>query len=309
MRRMRETGAEHVWLDARAFGAEKWERRFPTILATCRSHGVDPVTELIPVAPACHYASGGVATDLHGRSSVPGLFACGEVACSGVHGANRLASNSLLEGLVFSRRIADAAAPPACPRGSEPAADRRPAGLVDRGRAARAAARDDRARRGAALPRRPRRRRRARWPTWPRRTTDEPTSPPGRPPTCSRSPPPSSPPPPLREETRGSHWREDFPDRDDEHWARHVDVTLERRAAPSLAVQPVLTGVLRMTAPTPTPAARPARRARRPPASTRARCSPPSWTRWPRTCPGEDVTSAATLDPSAAGVGRPRRAR
>ncbi|HEY0773702.1 MAG TPA: L-aspartate oxidase, partial [Nocardioidaceae bacterium] len=110
MRRMRETGVEHVWLDARHFGAEKWERRFPTILASCRAHGLDPVTDLIPVAPACHYASGGVATDLDGRSSVRGLYACGEVACSGVHGANRLASNSLLEGLVFSRRIAAALA-------------------------------------------------------------------------------------------------------------------------------------------------------------------------------------------------------
>jgi len=67
---------------------------------------VDPVTELIPVAPACHYASGGVATDVWGRSTLAGLYATGEVACSGVHGANRLASNSLLEGLVFSRRIA-----------------------------------------------------------------------------------------------------------------------------------------------------------------------------------------------------------
>jgi aspartate oxidase len=106
MRRMRETGTPHVWLDGRALGADVWEQRFPTIASVCRSHGIDPVSELIPVAPACHYASGGVATDLDGRTSVPGLYACGEVACSGVHGANRLASNSLLEGLVFARRIA-----------------------------------------------------------------------------------------------------------------------------------------------------------------------------------------------------------
>jgi L-aspartate oxidase len=106
-RRMLETDRPHVWLDARHLGAEFWERRFPTILATCRSHGVDPATQLIPVAPAQHYASGGVATDLDGRTTVPGLYATGEVACSGVHGANRLASNSLLEGLVFSRRIAE----------------------------------------------------------------------------------------------------------------------------------------------------------------------------------------------------------
>src|SRR6476659_4445274 len=106
-RRMNETGHPHMWLDARPLGAAFWERRFPTILATARSHGVDPVTELIPVAPACHYASGGVRTDLWGRTDVAGLYATGEVACSGVHGANRLASNSLLEGLVFSRRLAE----------------------------------------------------------------------------------------------------------------------------------------------------------------------------------------------------------
>src|SRR3712207_9191501 len=74
--------------------------RFPTIVARCREAGIDPVTELVPVTPAAHYASGGLATDLSGRTTVPGLYACGEVACTGVHGANRLASNSLLEGQI-----------------------------------------------------------------------------------------------------------------------------------------------------------------------------------------------------------------
>ncbi|MFI2783592.1 L-aspartate oxidase [Streptomyces sp. ALB3] len=105
-RQMHLQGAEHMYLDARHFGAAMWEQRFPTILAACRAHGIDPVTEPIPVAPAAHYASGGVRTDLRGRTTVPGLYACGEVACTGVHGANRLASNSLLEGLVFAERIA-----------------------------------------------------------------------------------------------------------------------------------------------------------------------------------------------------------
>lgn len=105
-RRMLEQGVDHMYLDARHFGAEMWHSRFPTILAACHAHGIDPVTEPIPVAPAAHYASGGVRTDLYGRTTVPGLYACGEVACTGVHGANRLASNSLLEGLVYAERIA-----------------------------------------------------------------------------------------------------------------------------------------------------------------------------------------------------------
>ncbi|MET8402726.1 L-aspartate oxidase [Streptomyces sp900116325] len=105
-RQIKLHGTEHMYLDARHFGGEMWQTRFPTILAACRSHGIDPVKEPIPVFPAAHHAAGGVRTDLHGRTTIPGLYACGEVACTGVHGANRLASNSLLEGLVFAERIA-----------------------------------------------------------------------------------------------------------------------------------------------------------------------------------------------------------
>jgi L-aspartate oxidase len=130
MREMLASGADHVFLDGRQLGGAVWERRFPTILASCRSHGIDPVTEPIPVVPAAHYVSGGVRTDLSGRTSVPGLYACGEVACTGVHGANRLASNSLLEGLVFAERIA-AELGRALPPEAEPADDDREARLVD----------------------------------------------------------------------------------------------------------------------------------------------------------------------------------
>lgn len=106
-RTMAEQDTDHVFLETRHFGRATWERRFPTILASCRSHGIDPLTQVIPVAPAAHYASGGVEVDIDGRTGVPGLWAVGEVARTGVHGANRLASNSLLEGLVYADRIAD----------------------------------------------------------------------------------------------------------------------------------------------------------------------------------------------------------
>ncbi len=104
-RQMQLSGAQHVWLDARAI--KDFAERFPTINASCKEIGLNPLLDLIPVAPASHYASGGVRTDLNGHSSVPGLYAVGETACTGAHGANRLASNSLLEGLVFGARIAE----------------------------------------------------------------------------------------------------------------------------------------------------------------------------------------------------------
>lgn len=224
MKRMLETGRPHMWLDARHLGAEFWERRFPTILATTRSHGVDPVTQLIPVAPACHYASGGVRTDLVGRTDLPGLYATGEVACSGVHGANRLASNSLLEGLVFSRRIADVL-PAELPAWREPGADDRTEGLVAGevrrelqetmssrvgvlrsapGLAEGAAVLDKLA--GVTAD-----------------AIDQTSWEATNLVTISAALADAA---ALREETRGSHWREDFPERDDQTWAGHFDVRM-----------------------------------------------------------------------------------
>ncbi|CAN5371578.1 L-aspartate oxidase [soil metagenome] len=106
VRQMALTDSDHVLLDARHLGADFLRKRFPTIHERLLEHGIDMTTDLVPVAPAQHYHSGGVVTDLVGRTTVRGLYAAGEAACTGVHGANRLASNSLLEGLVFAYRAA-----------------------------------------------------------------------------------------------------------------------------------------------------------------------------------------------------------
>ncbi|MCV7191719.1 L-aspartate oxidase [Mycolicibacterium brumae] len=106
--RLRATGADCAYLDAR--GVADVARRFPTVTALCVAIGVDPARQLIPVTPGAHYSCGGVSTDPYGRTTMPGLFAAGEVARTGMHGANRLASNSLLEGLVVGGRAGVAAA-------------------------------------------------------------------------------------------------------------------------------------------------------------------------------------------------------
>ena len=130
--RENSAGRGPVTLDLRHLDAERVRTRFPRIHATCLRYGIDVARDLVPVTPAAHYVMGGVATDLHGRATLPGLYAAGEVAGNGVHGANRLASNSLLEGLVFGARAAESMAADDNPVPSEsacrpgPSAERRP---------------------------------------------------------------------------------------------------------------------------------------------------------------------------------------
>jgi L-aspartate oxidase len=124
------TGDQHVWLDATALGADHLVRRFPGILRACRVAGFDLAHEPVPVAPAAHYTCGGVLADLDGRTSVRGLYAVGEVACTGVHGANRLASNSITEGLVAARRCA-ALLVHDLPEGGEPVPATARTGAID----------------------------------------------------------------------------------------------------------------------------------------------------------------------------------
>jgi L-aspartate oxidase len=131
-------GATCVYLDLRHIPSDRVRTRFPQIYATCLRFGIDITSDLVPVAPAAHYMIGGVRTDTWGATNLPGLYACGEAACCGVHGANRLASNSLLESVVFSRRAAHAAA--LYVAGEAPVRDRVPAGAgAGSGRPRRAA--------------------------------------------------------------------------------------------------------------------------------------------------------------------------
>ncbi len=107
---MKKAGTDHVYLDVTALGKDKLLKRFPYIYGKCLEYGVDLAAEPAPVAPSAHYCCGGVLTDVYGRTELAGLYAVGEAACTGLHGANRLASNSLLEAVVFAKRAADAAA-------------------------------------------------------------------------------------------------------------------------------------------------------------------------------------------------------
>ncbi len=124
-----KSGKPYVYLDGTRLGENVWLQRFPNILSSCRKIGIDPLVEMIPVVPAAHYASGGVVSDMTGKTDIPGLFAVGECANTGVHGANRLASNSLLEGLVVAERVANHLTD--LPKQSEPLIENVPTNLID----------------------------------------------------------------------------------------------------------------------------------------------------------------------------------
>ena len=124
-----KSGKPYVYLDGTKLGENIWLQRFPNILSSCRKIGIDPLVDLIPVVPAAHYASGGVVSDMTGKTDIPGLFAVGECANTGVHGANRLASNSLLEGLVVAERVANHLTD--LPKQSEPVIENTPTNLID----------------------------------------------------------------------------------------------------------------------------------------------------------------------------------
>ncbi len=237
---MLDQHVDHVLLDARHLGAATLERRFPSILTRCRAAGIDPVREPIPVAPAAHYASGGLSTDLDGQTSVPGLYACGEVSCTGVHGANRLASNSLLEGLVYAGRIGLHLAR-SLPSQADPVTDETGAGLLDPG--VRADLGEAMTRGAGVL-----------------RSADSLTGTAAalaRLGACASS----DPGPPAweatnlhavatalvtaahrREETRGCHWREDFADAD-EAWRGHLLASIDENGALTEEFQPLPTTV------------------------------------------------------------------
>jgi L-aspartate oxidase len=242
-RRMAETDADHVYLDATGLRDIAFATRFPTVHAACVAAGVDPTTQPIPVAPAAHFACGGIVSTEDGRTDVTGLYAAGEVARTGLHGANRLASNSLLEGLVVGRRAARAVARDLAagllgdPRSAEPTplpaaaianrdvvqkAMTRHAGIGRDAQGLRAAAAAIEAR---AVVR----------PLWTRKAVEDAALTLAARVLLATAA--------ARTESRGCHLRSDHPERDDAHWRHSVRVRLDVSGQPILVAPLALRGV------------------------------------------------------------------
>lgn len=226
VREMRLAGSDHVVLDCTRLDGIDVAARFPGIYAYCHGRGIDMRTTPIPVAPAAHYMMGGIRTDAMGRTTVPGLYACGECACTGVHGANRLASNSLMETVVFGKRVAEdiarGAMPPAPPTGDAIIAPEVLDGAAGDHAMIRglmwdtvgierdgSGLRDATARLAGSVPATSRND-----DATSRRETEERRGMSALARLMTRAAL-------QREESRGGHYRRDFPDADDTHWKRH----------------------------------------------------------------------------------------
>jgi len=229
---LQRTGASRVYLDFSGIDPEVCRRRFPHIAEKCGELGLDLMKDPVPVRPAAHYAMGGVLVDLQGRTCLPGLYACGECSCFGLHGANRLASNSMLEGLVFGARCAEAMreeplAPPLNESRDHPlaghggASQEAPGEAEMRQELQQAMWQDvgivrhaeGLARAGRALDELDRRARAQKWP--PSRPAAELANMVMVGQLVARAAT-------VRQESRGAHFREDYPQRDDRHWRRHT---------------------------------------------------------------------------------------
>ena len=214
-----KSGKPYVYLDGTKLGENIWLQRFPNILSSCRKIGIDPLTEMIPVVPAAHYASGGVISDMSGKTDLPGLFAIGECASTGVHGANRLASNSLLEGLVVAEKLSKHL--DGLPPQSEPVTEKTPPNLID-GRIRKEITETTTKGAGAVRNAAGLNQTITKLTELALKTTNSPSTQSWEATNLLTVSSFLTNAALRRQESRGSHWRSDFPKRDDEKWLKRI---------------------------------------------------------------------------------------
>lgn len=214
-----KSGKPYVYLDGTKLGENIWLQRFPNILSSCRKIGIDPLTEMIPVVPAAHYASGGVISDMSGKTDLPGLFAIGECASTGVHGANRLASNSLLEGLVVAEKFSKHL--DGLPPQSEPVTEKTSPNLID-GRIRKEITETTTKGAGAVRNAAGLNQTITKLTELALKTTNSPSTQSWEATNLLTVSSFLTNAALRRQESRGSHWRSDFPKRDDEKWLKRI---------------------------------------------------------------------------------------